>query len=48
MDKIVVIGYVYESRQNGGVIGIYGVAPCLGVGSHSGVEPKIQQVYETI
>ena len=45
-DRIVIVGYVYESRQNGGVHSIHGIAPCLAVGSHFGVEPKIRVVYE--
>lgn len=45
-DKIIIIGYVYASNQNGGVHSPKGVAPCLGVGQHSGVEPKIEVRYE--
>ena len=39
------IGRVYKSQQNGGVFDPNGIAPCLCVGHHSGVEPKII-VYE--
>lgn len=46
-NKISVIGFVYESRQNGMVLDVCGITPCLGVGQHSGVEPKIKVVYET-
>ena len=46
-DKIVVVGYVWNSRQNGMVLDIRGVSPCVSVGQHSGVEPKIRVVYET-
>lgn len=42
-----VVGWVYESRQNGAVFDVRGLAPCLSVGCHSGVEPKIGIVYET-
>ena len=45
-DKIVVVGYVWNSRQNGMVLDIRGVSPCFTVGQHSGVEPKIRVVYE--
>ena len=46
-DKIVVVGYVWNSRQNGMVLDIRGVSPCFTVGQHSGVEPKIKVIYET-
>lgn len=45
-DKIVVVGNVWVSRQNGMVLDIRGLSPCLSVGQHSGVEPKIMVVYE--
>ncbi len=45
-DKIVIAGYVWESRQNGIVLDVSGVSPCIAVGQHSGVEPKIKVVYE--
>ena len=44
-NKCILIGYVYRSRQNGGVYDPQGVAPTICVGCHSGVEPKII-VYE--
>ena len=46
-DKIIVVGYVYSSRQNGTLLDIRGVCPTLSVGCHSGVEPKIRIIYET-
>ena len=46
-DKIIVVGYVWNSRQNGMVLDVCGISPCLSVGQHSGVEPKIMVVYET-
>ena len=45
-DRIVIVGNVWNSRQNGMVLDIRGVYPCLSVGQHSGVEPKIRVVYE--
>lgn len=45
-DRIVVVGYVYESRQNGVVLDAGGVSPTLSVGQHFGCEPKIRVVYE--
>ena len=45
-DRIVIAGYVYASNQNGVVHDIQGICQCLGVGCHSGVEPKIKVVYE--
>ena len=32
---------IWKSRQNGMVYDPIGIAPCLCVGNHSGVEPKI-------
>ena len=46
-DRIEVVGYVYSSKQNGGVYSPNGIAPCLGVGCHSGVEPKLRVIYES-
>ena len=46
-DKIIVVDYVWNSRQNGVVLDIRGVSPCLTIGQHSGVEPKIKVVHET-
>ena len=41
------MGYVWKSQQNGAVYDIQGLSPCLSVGQHSGVEPKIMEiVYE--
>ena len=39
--RCIVIGQIYKSQQNGMVYDIDGIAPCLCVGNHSGVEPKI-------
>lgn len=39
--RVLTIGYVYRSQQNGAVYDPTGVAPCLCVGAHSGVEPRI-------
>lgn len=46
-EKIPVEVYVYASRQNGVVLNVNGVCPCLGVGCHSGVEPKVMMIHET-
>lgn len=46
-DKIIVVGYVWQSNQNGTVLDASGISHCLTVGQHSGVEPKIRVVYET-
>lgn len=46
-DRIVIAGWVYCSRQNGVVVDICGLSPCLGVGCHSGVETKILLKYES-
>lgn len=47
MNRIVILGYVWKSQQNGAVYDVGGVSPCLNVGQHSGVEPKIMEiVYE--
>lgn len=46
-DEIVVVGYCYESRQNGVVLDTIGISQTLSCGCHSGVEPKIKMVYET-
>ncbi len=46
-DKIVKVGYVWSSRHNGIVLDSCGLSPCLCVGQHSGVEPKIRIIYET-
>lgn len=39
--KCLIVGQIYKSRQNGMVYDPQGVCPCLCVGNHSGVEPKI-------
>lgn len=46
-EKIIIVGYVWNSRQNGIVLDIRGVSHCFTIGQHSGVEPKIRVVYET-
>lgn len=47
MSKIIILGYVWKSQQNGAVYDTGGVSPCLACGQHSGVEPKIMEiVYE--
>ena len=45
-DRIVIVGSVYQSRQNGVVLSVQGISPCFVVGQHSGVESKIRVVYE--
>ena len=37
----IVVGKIWKSEQNGLVYDPSGLAPCLTVGAHSGVEPKI-------
>lgn len=37
----VTVGQVWRSSQNGKVYDPDGIAPCLVVGRHAGVEPKI-------
>lgn len=39
-DRIIVMGWIYRSRQNGVVVSVYGLSPTLSVGHHSGVEPR--------
>lgn len=46
-NRIVIVGSVWNSKQNGIVLDVRGVSPCFTVGKHSGVEPKIRIVYET-
>lgn len=46
-DRIAIVGNVWNSRQNGMFLDIRGVSPCLTVGQHSGVEPKIKVTYKT-
>ena len=41
------IGKIYKtSEQNGWVYWINGVSPCICVGAHGGVEPRIILIYE--
>ncbi len=47
MLKIMVLGYVWKSQQNGAVYDFWGLSPCLNCGCHSGVEPKIMVYYES-
>lgn len=42
--KIKILGYCWKSQMNGAVYDVVGVAPCLTVGQHSGVEPKILEI----
>ncbi len=46
-DKIIVVGYVYASDQNGAVLDTEGICNCLGCGAHGGCEPKIKIVNES-
>lgn len=46
MSKIMVLGYVWKSQQNGAVYDWGGLSPSLNCGCHSGVEPKIMVYYE--
>lgn len=46
MSKIMMLGYVWKSQQNGAVYDGGGLSPCLNCGCHSGVEPKIMVYYE--
>lgn len=43
--RLLIVGSVYKSKVNGVVYDPQGIAPCICVGAHSGVEPKII-VYE--
>lgn len=48
-DRIITLGQVYKSQQNGSVYDVAGISPCLACGCHSGVEPKILEIeYESI
>lgn len=40
------VGQIWRSRQNGMVYDPDGLAPCLCVGNHSGVQPKIIEYEE--
>lgn len=44
-DKVIVVGQVWKSSQNGAVYDTRGVSPTICAGHHAGVEPKII-VYE--
>lgn len=39
--EVIIVGQVYRSKQNGMVYDANGVCPCICVGRHSGVEPRI-------
>ena len=39
---------IWKSNQNGWVYDPNGIAPCLSVGQHSGVEPKIIEYEEVL
>lgn len=39
--RCVIVGQVYRSQQNGMVYDPNGIAPCICVWHHAGVEPKI-------
>lgn len=43
--RCMIVGQVYRSQQNGNVYDPNGIAPCICVGHHAGVEPRII-VYE--
>lgn len=45
-DKIIIVGNVWNSRQNGSVLDVRGISHCITIGQHSGTEPKIRVVYE--
>jgi len=44
--KIEVVGQIWKSEANGLVYLRGGLSPALCVGAHSGVSPKIIEVYE--
>ena len=44
MPKIITIGYIWKSQQNGAVYDVEGLSPCISCGCHSGVEPKIMEI----
>lgn len=46
-NKIVVIGFVWRSKQNGMILNVLGLSSCITIGQHNGCEPKIAVVYET-
>jgi hypothetical protein len=39
--QCLIVGKIWKSQQNGMVYDPNGIAPCICVGCHSGVEPKI-------
>lgn len=43
--RCLIVGQIWKSKQNGKVYSPEGIAPCICVGNHAGVEPKII-VYE--
>ena len=43
--RCLTVGQIWRSKQNGQVYDPNGIAPCICVGHHAGVEPKII-VYE--
>lgn len=42
-----IVGQIWKSKMNGIVYDPTGIAPCICVGKHSGVEPKIIVYAET-
>lgn len=46
LSRCLVVGMIWKSRQNGMVYDPDGIAPCLTVGNHGGVEPKIIEYAE--
>ena len=44
-DRLIIVGQVWQSSQNGQVYDTRGVSPTILAGHHAGVEPKII-VYE--
>ena len=44
--QCLIVGKIWKSQQNGMVYDPNGIAPCICVGCHSGVSPKIIE-YET-
>lgn len=39
--RCVIVGQVYRSQQNGMVYDPNGISPCICMGHHAGVEPRI-------
>jgi len=46
--RCLIVGYVWKSSQNGQVYDPMGISPCLTVGNHAGVEPKIIEYEDNI